>query len=170
LICLFPAGAWFCIRELNDERVFIVLYAVFASYFAGVMIRLMLTLTPCVCVLGKKRQFLFPSGVHLLSFLLAAIALSKTLDYYADTETSDMSSSPIVSTNDNEESDTENETNNKNNRNLYDKAGKLKTPVGRRNPSTPNQDDERDANIVSSNVKTIVVICSKRYSPLLKFN
>ena len=54
LICLFPVGAWFCIKELNDERVFIVLYAVFASYFAGVMIRLMLTLTPCVCVLGKK--------------------------------------------------------------------------------------------------------------------
>ena len=54
LICLFPVGAWMCIRELNDERVFIVLYAVFASYFAGVMIRLMLTLTPCVCVLGKK--------------------------------------------------------------------------------------------------------------------
>ena len=54
LICLFPVGAWFCIKELNDERVFIVLYAVFASYFAGVMIRLMLTLTPCVCVLGKN--------------------------------------------------------------------------------------------------------------------
>ena len=57
LICLFPVGAWFCIRELNDERVFIVLYAVFASYFAGVMIRLMLTLTPCVCVLGKIEYF-----------------------------------------------------------------------------------------------------------------
>ena len=55
LICLFPVGAWFCIKELTDERVFIVLYAVFASYFAGVMIRLMLTLTPCVCVLGRPR-------------------------------------------------------------------------------------------------------------------
>jgi dolichyl-diphosphooligosaccharide--protein glycosyltransferase len=52
-------GAWFCIKELNDERVFIVLYAVFASYFAGVMIRLMLTLTPCVCVLGKKNTSRF---------------------------------------------------------------------------------------------------------------
>lgn len=60
LICLFPVGAWFCIRELNDERVFIVLYAVFASYFAGVMIRLMLTLTPCVCVLGKIRSHCLP--------------------------------------------------------------------------------------------------------------
>lgn len=63
LVCIFPAGVWFCIKEINDERVFIILYAIFASYFAGVMVRLMLTLTPCVCI-------------------LAAIALSKTLDYY----------------------------------------------------------------------------------------
>lgn len=63
LVCIFPAGVWFCIKELNDERVFIVLYAVFASYFAGVMVRLILTLTPVVCI-------------------LAAIALSKTFDYY----------------------------------------------------------------------------------------
>ncbi|XP_064644811.1 dolichyl-diphosphooligosaccharide--protein glycosyltransferase subunit STT3B-like [Lineus longissimus] len=52
LICTFPAGVWFCIREINDERVFIVLYAITASYFAGVMVRLMLTLTPVVCVLS----------------------------------------------------------------------------------------------------------------------
>lgn len=63
LVCMFPAGVWFCIKELNDERVFIVLYAVFASYFAGVMVRLILTLTPVVCI-------------------LSAIALSKTFDYY----------------------------------------------------------------------------------------
>lgn len=63
LVCIFPAGVWFCIKELNDERVFIVLYAVFASYFAGVMVRLILTLTPVVCI-------------------LSAIALSKTFDYY----------------------------------------------------------------------------------------
>ena len=62
-VCIFPAGVWFCIKELNDERVFIILYALFASYFAGVMVRLILTLTPCVCV-------------------LSAIALSKTFDYY----------------------------------------------------------------------------------------
>ena len=30
-----------------------MLYAVFASYFAGVMVRLMLTLTPIVCVLAS---------------------------------------------------------------------------------------------------------------------
>ncbi len=52
LVCIFPAGVWFCIKEINDERVFIVLYAVFASYFAGVMVRLILTLTPVVCILA----------------------------------------------------------------------------------------------------------------------
>ena len=41
----------------------VVLYAVTAVYFAGVMVRLMLTLTPVVCV-------------------LAAIAFSVTLDNY----------------------------------------------------------------------------------------
>lgn len=63
LVCVFPAGVWFCIKELTDERVFIVLYAVFASYFAGVMVRLILTLTPVVCI-------------------LSAIAFSKTFEYY----------------------------------------------------------------------------------------
>ena len=50
LIWLFPAGVYLCFRTLKDEHVFIVIYAVLASYFAGVMVRLMLTLTPVVCV------------------------------------------------------------------------------------------------------------------------
>merc|ERR1712110_1404142 len=52
LACVFPAGLWLCIKNINDERVFIILYAVSAVYFAGVMVRLMLTLTPCVCILA----------------------------------------------------------------------------------------------------------------------
>jgi len=52
MVPLFPAGAWICFKNLNTERVFILLYAVFASYFAGVMVRLMLTLTPVVCILS----------------------------------------------------------------------------------------------------------------------
>ncbi|KAG5460490.1 MAG: Oligosaccharyl transferase STT3 subunit-domain-containing protein [Olpidium bornovanus] len=50
LVFLFPAGVYFCFRELRDEHVFVILYSVLASYFAGVMVRLMLTLTPIVCV------------------------------------------------------------------------------------------------------------------------
>jgi dolichyl-diphosphooligosaccharide--protein glycosyltransferase len=63
LIWLFPAGVYMCFHHLRDEHVFIVIYAVLASYFAGVMVRLMLTLTPVVCV-------------------AAALALSRILDAF----------------------------------------------------------------------------------------
>ena len=53
LACVFPAGLWYCIKNINDERVFIVLYAVSAVYFAGVMVRLMLVLAPVMCILGR---------------------------------------------------------------------------------------------------------------------
>jgi len=52
LVTTFPVGLWYCIKEINDERVFVVLYAISAVYFAGVMVRLMLTLTPVVCILS----------------------------------------------------------------------------------------------------------------------
>ena len=63
LIGLFPAGVYMCFRELHDEHVFVIIYSVLASYFAGVMVRLMLTLTPIVCV-------------------AAAVALSTIIDTY----------------------------------------------------------------------------------------
>ncbi|CAK4028488.1 glycosyltransferase family 66 [Lecanosticta acicola] len=63
LIWLFPAGVYMCFRNLKDEQVFVVIYAVLASYFSGVMVRLMLTLTPIVCV-------------------AAALALSQILDTF----------------------------------------------------------------------------------------
>ncbi|KAK1764634.1 oligosaccharyl transferase stt3 subunit [Phialemonium atrogriseum] len=50
LIWLFPAGVYLCFQKLADEHVFIVVYALFGSYFSGVMVRLMLTLTPVVCI------------------------------------------------------------------------------------------------------------------------
>lgn len=52
LVCTFPVGLWYTIKKINDERVFVVLYAISAVYFAGVMVRLMLTLTPVVCILA----------------------------------------------------------------------------------------------------------------------
>ncbi|KAF3904593.1 hypothetical protein ABW21_db0203668 [Orbilia brochopaga] len=65
LIWLFPAGVYLCFRQLRDEHVFVVVYSVMASYFSGVMVRLMLTLTPIVCV-------------------AAAIAVSSILDTYLE--------------------------------------------------------------------------------------
>ncbi len=50
LIWLFPAGVYLCFLDLKDEQVFVVVYSILASYFSGVMVRLMLTLTPIVCV------------------------------------------------------------------------------------------------------------------------
>ena len=37
-------------NPIRDEHIFIIVYAIFGSYFSGVMVRLMLTLTPIVCV------------------------------------------------------------------------------------------------------------------------
>ena len=65
LIWLFPAGIVLCFKTLREEHVFIILYSLVASYFAGVMVRLMLTLTPVVC-------------------LSAAMVVSKILDTYLD--------------------------------------------------------------------------------------
>ncbi len=58
LIWLFPAGVYLCFQDLADEHVFIVVYALSGSYFAGVMVRLMLTLTPVVCVARRPLRFL----------------------------------------------------------------------------------------------------------------
>ena len=39
-------------RSLRDEHVFAIIYGLFAAYFSGIMVRLMLTLTPIACVLS----------------------------------------------------------------------------------------------------------------------
>ncbi|ODQ79160.1 glycosyltransferase family 66 protein [Babjeviella inositovora NRRL Y-12698] len=63
LIWLFPAGIYLLFQDLANEHVFVIIYSVLCSYFAGVMIRLMLVLTPVICVCG-------------------AIAISKLFDVY----------------------------------------------------------------------------------------
>lgn len=65
LVWIFPAGVLLCFRELRDEHIFVIIYSVFGTYFTGVMVRLMLTLTPCVCV-------------------ASAVAVSTLLDTYVD--------------------------------------------------------------------------------------
>lgn len=52
LLFLAPVGLWSCFEERRDEHIFAIMYALTASYFAGVMVRLILTLTPIMCVLG----------------------------------------------------------------------------------------------------------------------
>ena len=53
---LFPTGVVMCFRELRDEHLFVTVCAVMANYFAGVMVRLMLTLTPVVRVASGVAQ------------------------------------------------------------------------------------------------------------------
>lgn len=65
LIWLFPVGVYLLFQDLKDEHLFVIVYSVLCSYFAGVMVRLMLTLTPIICV-------------------SAAIAISKLFDVYLD--------------------------------------------------------------------------------------
>jgi len=114
LSCTFPVGAWYCIKHVNDERVFIVLYAISAVYFAGVMVRLMLTLTPVVCV-------------------LSAIAFSKTLETYLEQDENlegDKEKGKKKSLSNEEDSEEEEDdyvkSKNQSGKQLYDKAGKLK--------------------------------------------
>ncbi|XP_022084626.1 dolichyl-diphosphooligosaccharide--protein glycosyltransferase subunit STT3B-like [Acanthaster planci] len=106
LVCTFPAGLWFVIKDINDERVFIVLYALSAVYFAGVMVRLMLTLTPVVCI-------------------LASIAISKTLTEYLNNENTDKKKDDEEG---GEETEEDEEEVDRKNRKLYDKAGKVRKP------------------------------------------
>ncbi|KAL0270261.1 UNVERIFIED_CONTAM: hypothetical protein PYX00_007731 [Menopon gallinae] len=97
LLTTFPVGLWYCIKNVNDERVFVILYSLSAVYFAGVMVRLILTLTPVVC-------------------MLSGIAFSILFELFLKDDEVAVSN----------ESDSEDGTGDKSNRNMYDKAGKLR--------------------------------------------
>lgn len=66
-----PAGLWYTIKDYDSAKIFLVIYAAFSCYFSGIMVRLILTLTPVVCMLG-------------------GIAMSVTFDHYLkDDDTED---------------------------------------------------------------------------------
>ncbi|CAD6231946.1 GSCOCG00001667001-RA-CDS [Cotesia congregata] len=104
LVSTFPVGLWYCIKRINDERVFIVLYALSAVYFAGVMVRLMLTLTPVVC-------------------MLSGVAFSGLLEMYLKDEDRESGDRENV---DSSEAESETDGERSPGRGLYDKAGKLR--------------------------------------------
>jgi len=130
LACVFPAGLWHCIKNINDERVFIVLYAVSAVYFAGVMVRLMLTLTPCVCI-------------------LSAIAFSKLFELYLKEEDPiNGSAKKTVAAPSNGVTEKP-EGPDKNGR-LYDKAGKVR--------KIRHEQKEADGEGLGVNIRSIVIV------------
>ncbi|XP_043273290.1 dolichyl-diphosphooligosaccharide--protein glycosyltransferase subunit STT3B isoform X3 [Venturia canescens] len=115
LVTTFPVGLWYCIKRINDERVFVVLYAISAVYFAGVMVRLMLTLTPVVC-------------------MLAGIAFSGILELFLKEENRESGDREGGEGGDGSEEESEEESGRnvgglypvEARRGLYDKAGKLR--------------------------------------------
>jgi dolichyl-diphosphooligosaccharide---protein glycosyltransferase len=52
IVFLVPVGMYYCFAQMNDANLFAVIYVLFASYFAGIMVRLVLVLTPGACVLA----------------------------------------------------------------------------------------------------------------------
>jgi dolichyl-diphosphooligosaccharide--protein glycosyltransferase len=52
LVPFAPVGLYFLFSNLTDGGIFVILYGTVAWYFAGVMVRLMLTLAPIACILG----------------------------------------------------------------------------------------------------------------------
>lgn len=52
LMFLFPVGLYYCFKKLSDQNIFVIIYGVTSIYFAGVMVRLMLVVTPVACILG----------------------------------------------------------------------------------------------------------------------
>lgn len=136
LICTFPAGLWFVVKKINDERVFVVLYATTAVYFAGVMVRLMLTLTPVVCI-------------------LAAIAFSVTLDnYLVDDRPSENKESEAASA---EVESSSEENDKKKRKDLYDKPGKKKSQNNKKQEQ--EMEKEEDGGVIGANLKGMVVMC-----------
>jgi dolichyl-diphosphooligosaccharide--protein glycosyltransferase len=53
LVLFLPLGYYFClIEDVTHGKLFIGIYGVLATYFSCVMIRLMLTLAPAVCIIA----------------------------------------------------------------------------------------------------------------------
>jgi len=130
LACVFPAGLWHCIKNVNDERVFIILYAVSAVYFAGVMVRLMLTLTPCVCI-------------------LSGIAFSKLFELYLKEEDPLNGNGKKVTAGPSNGVTEKVESQDKNGR-LYDKAGKIR--------KIKHENKEADGEGLGVNIRSIVIV------------
>ena len=132
LACVFPAGLWYVIKNINDERVFIVLYAVSAVYFAGVMVRLMLTLTPCVCV-------------------LAAIAFSRLFELYLKEDESSPGEDPGSAAN------ADDKDKNGSSR-LYDKAGKMRKMRHEKSGGGSGSGSGEDGEGLGVNIRSIVIV------------
>jgi dolichyl-diphosphooligosaccharide---protein glycosyltransferase len=51
-VALSPVGLYLLFQHIDDGKIFLILYGTISWYFAGVMVRLMLTLAPAACMLA----------------------------------------------------------------------------------------------------------------------
>lgn len=53
ILMFMPVGYYYCLtQEVTYGKIFVGIYGVLATYFSSVMVRLMLTLAPVVCVIA----------------------------------------------------------------------------------------------------------------------
>lgn len=74
LVPLAPVGLFFMFNNVSDGAIFVILYGTLAWYFAGVMVRLMLTLAPIACILG---------GIGMSAILTRFSALIQVSNYFS---------------------------------------------------------------------------------------
>ena len=79
LVPLAPVGLFFLFSNVTDGGIFVILYGTLSWYFAGVMVRLMLTLAPIACILA---------AIGLSSLLTRFSALVKASDMFNIASTS----------------------------------------------------------------------------------
>ena len=88
LVPLAPVGLFFTFSNPTDGAVFILLYGTIAWYFAGVMVRLMLTLAPIACILA---------AIGLSTILSRFSALIKQSSMFRSRSTKDKNTSNVSS-------------------------------------------------------------------------
>jgi dolichyl-diphosphooligosaccharide--protein glycosyltransferase len=52
LVFLVPTGMFFIFNNLTDGNIFVLVYAIFASYFSSIMVRLVLVMAPAACIVA----------------------------------------------------------------------------------------------------------------------
>jgi len=91
LVPLAPIGLIFLYGNPTDGAIFVILYGTIAWYFAGIMVRLMLTLAPIACILAAIGMS------TILTRFSAIIKYSKLFDFSNDNKASKSAVSPSLS-------------------------------------------------------------------------
>ncbi|KAF1316747.1 Dolichyl-diphosphooligosaccharide-protein glycosyltransferase, partial [Globisporangium splendens] len=67
-----PLGMYYSFQKLNSGFIFMIVYSIFALYFSGIMVRLLLTLAPAACFLSAVGISMFMERVAEMTRSIAA--------------------------------------------------------------------------------------------------